>query len=1145
MSRSLRNALRCFFLLGCVVCFACDSRQPGSSWVVKPAVPAGTDLEAVFHHNNLGVAHLERHHYQDAENEFENVVAAVPAWAEGHVNLGVARLSLHDSAGALQEFQKALEISPRHPYAHYGAGLVYKQEGNSSQALEQFKRVLEVDPRDPDTQYNLGLLYAREGKHAEAVAALRKALEVQPTNISARFRLASSLLALGQKDEGEKEMARFKELNATGAGVTMGLQYSEQGKYSFALTDYRPFGIPAANGKSPDVRFKLVPPRESGVDFVHGGDGKPASLEAGACSYGPGIAAEDEDSDGDVDLFIPGCEAAGSPSPSVLLRNDGSGRFTDATQAALLGSARGSAAAFGDYDNDSHPDLYVSGTGGGRLYHNQGDGTFRDVTADAQVAGEGASLGAAWADADHDGDLDLLVARPGSVSDGKVHPVPLLFFSNDGKGSFREAAASKNAGRPFAALGVSFSDLDDDRDVDFLVLPLTGPVAFFSNDRIGSFTSMPESYAPKAFSKGAGGSLADWDGDGWVDLYLPASGWFQNLEGRGFQSRSEIPPVPGATASVTLDFDNDTHLDLLVAGDRLRLFRNEGAGKFKDVSAETGLASLDASGARGAVAADLDGDGDADLVVGRNGGAPLVLRNEGGNLNSWLNVKLTGLHSNRQGVGTKVETHAGSRFQRREIRLGGGYLSQEPASLLFGLGRSDQVDFVRLLWPGGVLQSELEVSARSTLDITELDRKGSSCPLLFAWDGGRNRFITDFLGTGGLGFLMRPGVYGTPDPDEYIKIEGKQLAAKGEYYVLQVLENLEEVSYLDQAQLHVVDHPPEVSVYPNERFGGSGPPPYELFQVRKPILPLRATDDSGMDVAGTLTAIDRSYPDRFKVEERLPGYAETHTLTLDFGSALKGKENLVLFLYGWVDYGYSSTNLAAFQAGVLPMSPKLETVGEGGEWESLEADMGYPAGLPRMMTVDLRRHGPFSDSRFRITTNLRVYWDQIYLAEVDKDSNAKITKLPVSYADLHARGYPREHSPDGKKPLIYDYGIMDRTFPFRNLSGAYTRFGEVTELLSAVDDRFVIFGRGEEVTLKFKATGLPHLPKGWKRDFLFVSNGYCKDMDPNTAFPDTVEPLPFHGMSAYPYPEGENYPDDAAHQAYRKTYNTRQVSGRP
>ena len=122
---------------------------------------------------------------------------------------------------------------------------------------------------------------------------------------------------------------------------------------------------------------------------------------------------------------------------------------------------------------------------------------------------------------------------------------------------------------------------------------------------------------------------------------------------------------------------------------------------------------------------------------------------------------------------------------------------------------------------------------------------------------------------------------------------------------------------------------------------------------------------------------------------------------------------------------------------------------------------------------------------------------------------------------------------------------MDRSFPFRNMAGSYTRLGKVTELLQEADDRFVVFGRGEEVTLKFRTAGLPPLPKGWKRDFLFYANGYCKDMDPNTAFPDTVDPLPFHGMSAYPYPEGEHYPDDPLHLDYLKKFNTRQVSGRP
>jgi Tfp pilus assembly protein PilF len=1136
-------------LLALVACS--PAKQENASWRVKPVVPPGTDLEMVFHHNNLGVAHLERHHYQEAAKEFEKVVASLPGWADGHVNDGVALLSLHENDGASREFRKALEIAPRHPHAHYGLGLLLKQGGSSQAAMEEFRKVLEVDPEDPDTLYNLGLLQAREGKHAEAVAALRKALASQPANVSARFRLASSLLAMGDKEAGEKEMALFKQMSGTGAGLSMGLQYSEQGKYSLAITDYASFGVPAPAKKELSVRFVAVPPSESGLATPRGGGGEgprspaPGLPEADAvCTFGPGAAVADIDSDGDMDLFVPGC-GAGKGGAASLWRNDGSGKFTESAATASLEGARGAAAAFGDYDNDGHPDLAVSGADGVKLYRNLGGGKYADVTASAGVAGGGSSLGMAWADADHDGDLDLIVARPGTATGKGWGSAPLLFFNNDGNGKFREVAGEKQVKRPLSALAVTFSDLDDDRDVDFLVSVLAGRVRVFSNDRIGTFTEMPESYAPSAVGSGEGATLADLDGDGWQDLYLPRTGWFRNREGKGFELQKGVPAIPEALGSTAFDYDDDMDLDLFVAGKQLRLFRNEGSGRFSEATAEAGLEGVEAAGSRAVVAADWDSDGDPDLILTRNGAPPLLLRNDGGNLGSWLRLKLVGLHSNREGVGAKVETHTGSRFQRREIRLGGGYLSQEPASPLFGLGALEQIDFVRLLWPGGVLQSELEVPVRNGVEISELDRKGSSCPLLFAWDGGKIRFITDFLGTGGLGFLVRPGVYAPPDPDEYIKIEAKQLAARDGYYVVQVLENLEEVSYLDKAQLWVVDHPADEAVFPNERFGGSGPPAYELFEFKKPILPERATDDSGMDVLRTLTGIDRTYPDRFKVEERLPGYAETHTLTFDFGSALKGKDDLVLFLYGWVDYGYSSSNLAAHQAGIELLSPWLEAVGEDGEWHTLIEDMGYPAGLPRMMTVDLRRLGPFEDGRFRITTNLRVYWDQIFMAQVEKASSAKITKLPASHADLHTRGYPREHSPDGKKPLIYDYGIMDRTFQFRNLAGAYTRLGQITDLLTEADDRFVIFGRGEEVTLKFKADRLPHLPKGWKRDFLFYSNGYCKDMDPNTAFPDTVEPLPFHGMSAYPYPEGEQYPQDPSHLEYLRVYNTRRIGGSP
>ncbi|MGH9797882.1 MAG: FG-GAP-like repeat-containing protein, partial [Candidatus Polarisedimenticolia bacterium] len=465
------------------------------------------------------------------------------------------------------------------------------------------------------------------------------------------------------------------------------------------------------------------------------------------------------------------------------------------------------------------------------------------------------------------------------------------------------------------------------------------------------------------------------------------------------------------------------------------------------------------------------------------------------------------------------------------------------------LGDRGMADFVRLLWPGGVLQSELDVPAGQRLEPNELDRKGSSCPVLFAWNGGKYVFITDFLGVGGLGMWMAPGVYGAPDPDEYVKIEPRQLAPQDGAYLLQVVENLEESTYLDEADLVVLDHPADLEVYPDERFGGKGPPAPRLFAIERDgrRFPRRATDHNGRDVLDTLLKIDRTYPDDFRLL-RFQGYAEMHHVTLEFPEAVRTMARPVLFLYGWVDFEYASSNYAAHQAGIALTPPILEMEDEEGQFVPLLDPMGFPGGMPRMMTVDLAPLAPLRTARIRLRTNMRVYWDQAFVAEPLEEAGLadRVRRATVepSGAHLHRRGYPREHSPDGRLPKIYDYGIIDNTQPFKVMTGDYTRFGRVTDLVKRTDDMFVIFGRGEELTLEFPVKGLPEVRKGWTRSFLLYTSGYTKDMDPYTAHGDTVEPLPFRAMTRYPYGPEETYPDGPEHREYRRTWNTRRVEPR-
>jgi hypothetical protein len=222
-------------------------------------------------------------------------------------------------------------------------------------------------------------------------------------------------------------------------------------------------------------------------------------------------------------------------------------------------------------------------------------------------------------------------------------------------------------------------------------------------------------------------------------------------------------------------------------------------------------------------------------------------------------------------------------------------------------------------------------------------------------------------------------------------------------------------------------------------------------------------------------------------------------------------------------------------------SPYIEVPDGNGGWKTVMAEAGFPAGLPRMMTVDISSLPVRQSGRLRIRTNMELFWDQIFAAVDVADERLTVHHLDPLVAELRPAGYPREYSPDGRSPAIYDYHRRDQGLAFKNLSGDFTRFGDVRPLLSRVDDKFVIMGRGEEVALAFDADELPALPVGWSRTLVLHADGYCKDMDLYTAMPDTVDPLPFHAMENYP--PREPAPASSDDLLYRGRWNTRRVAG--
>jgi hypothetical protein len=628
-------------------------------------------------------------------------------------------------------------------------------------------------------------------------------------------------------------------------------------------------------------------------------------------------------------------------------------------------------------------------------------------------------------------------------------------------------------------------------------------------------------------------AVADFDADGLLDVAALTTGGVTLLRGlgHGFEATAG-PESPTAATGALLagDLDNDGDTDLLLAGDGgVRLLRNRDG----DLVAEP--QPVDGGGVVGLTAGDWDGDGDLDVLALTDTGDLRRWDNDGGERNQWLRLRLRGLADNNSknntaGLFARIETRSGGDFQ---LVLGNGAVNH------LGLGSRREADVVRVVWTNGLGQTWSRVASNQTL-VEEQVLKGS-CPFLYAWDGAEFRFVTDLMWKSPLGMPLPDGSQAPhQSARDFVLIPGELLRPAGRELWLQVTEELWEAAYVDRHRLLAVDHPGEMEMVVDERFT---PPPHAvdppLHAIGRSAAPVRAVDHRGRDVLARLAARDDRYVGDLPLD-RYQGVTRGHSLELTFRD-VPSSGRLRLLLWGWTFPTDSSINVALAQDATRDALPPRLAVREDGAWRPLDLWTGFPAGKDKAVVVELTGLVPGGTLDLKLETSMQIYWDAVRLAIGDEPAAWRATWLEPRAADLHYRGFSHLTRSTPESPHRFDYSRVGVGARFRDLAGPYTRYGPVTELLAAEDDRYVVMNAGDEMTLRFDVAGLPALPPGWRRDWVLYTDGWVKDGDLNTRFSATVEPLPHRAMTRYPDP-GEPFPATSAHRAWHRQYQTRLVT---
>ena len=1089
---------------------ACGPAEPPPSAEYRETVRA-------FYH---GLAALEVGLLDDAQAQFERAAALAPDEPAIRANLAVVHVGLGNETEAADHVEAARGLAPDSAEVRFLEAQLAGFQGRFEDAVAGFRQVLEIDPDHLRARYALAQELDRAGdaEAAEAQAQLEAIRDRAPGNLAVLVQYARAAARRQDASALSETVERLQGM--TGGWSDLAVTQLEALSSAVEEGDWRRAATSAQLLRNVLVRLAAFREDQARVSVSAEAIAEPLMrflrLPSPPVTASPrdetlAYAAEPLDSDAPAGQMAAAVLPGGEEAPAVFVADGREARRLDAAGGGPglpfpAGPGGASPAGPGllalDWNGDYRMDLALAGPGGVRLWAREdaGDGFAEATPAPAEPGGADPATLDAWgiwaADTEMDGDLDIVL--------GLTEGAPSV-LRNNADGTWRRE-------NPFpgvtALRGFGWGDFDLDGDPDAALLDGEGAVHLFENRQAGRFDPAEPLRLPAAV---VGLAVGDLDADGRLDLaLLDADGrllrgsWndtaWETAEA-GAWAGFAAGAAPGSHRLVLADLDNNGALDVLASGPSgMRLWLADERSRLEpfDAGIEAQIFAV----------ADLTGDGLLDLV-GVQDGVPVRLAARADAGYGWqqirprANVAAGDQRINAFGVGGEIEVRAGLLVQKQ-------VLTGAPAH--FGLGGQTEADVTRISWPNGVTQADFEFAADQVI-VAEQRLKGS-CPWLFAHDGTRMRFVTDFIWRSPLG--LRINAQDTADvafTEDRVLVRGDLLAAVDGEYDLRITADLWETHFFDHVSLLAVDHPEDTEVWVDERFARD-PVSLDTVVTGPPRTVTRAWDDAGAEVSTLVARRDNLYVASFD-EGTHQGVARPHHLEIEIDEAVETWDDVSLLAYGWVYPTDSSINVALGQGKhPAPRGVALEALDAKGRWVVVHPDLGFPAGKLKTMVVDVPRLADGGrPRRLRLRTNLEIYWDWIAVAPRLDPGLLQETRLAPAVADLRHRGYSRTDLLGPRGLEVPRYEVANTRPRWRDLVGFHTRFGDVRELLTDVDDRYVIMNAGDEMRLRFPAPPPPG--PGWRRDFVLIGDGWVKDGDFNTTHAKTVGPLPSHAQPVY------------------------------